>query len=92
MKKKGFIEKVVTAGIVAASIGGTLYLFKDKIEENPKCKEALDKIKDTIKKQNSPEISEEDFGVFDDVDNFDEVLSSAPERGYVKIKLHQNEE
>ena len=93
MKKTGFIEKIVTAGIVAAGVGGTLYLLKDKIEENPKYKEAFDKAKETIKKHNTPdEISEEDFEGFEDVENFDDVLSSAPKRGYVTIKLHQNEE
>lgn len=93
MKKTGFIEKIVTAGIVAASVGGTLYLLKDKIEENPKYKEAFEKAKETIKKHTTPdEISEEDFEGFEDVENFDDVLSSAPKRGYVTIKLHQNEE
>ena len=91
MKEKGFIEKIVTAGIVAAGIGGTLYLLKDKIEENPKYKEAVDKAKDKIKQFTAPDISEEDFVGFDDVDDFNEILHSDSERGYVKIKLHEED-
>ena len=87
MKKNGFIDTLVKAGIAAAAIGGTLYLLKDKIEENPKCKEAVDKVKDKIKSympEKETPIDEDDF--FDE--DFDEIIqTSSSERGYVNIKL-----
>lgn len=91
MKKKGFVEKLITAGIAIAGIGGTLYLLKDKIEENPKYKESIDKLKDKIKKQEEPNISPEDFEMaddLDDVEDFEEILHESSDRGYVTIKLH----
>ena len=92
-KKTGFIETLVKVGVAAAAIGGTLYLFKDKIEENPKCKEAVDKVKDTIKKYvpEKPETAD-DVDPFDE--DFDEIIHTAPasERGYVNIKLSNEED
>ena len=91
MKKKGIVDTLVKAGIAAAAIGGTLYLFKDKIEENPKYKEAVDKVKDTIKNyvpNKETPVEEDDF--FDE--DFDEVIHTSSERGYVNIKLPTEED
>lgn len=92
MKKKGIFETLVKAGIAAAAIGGTLYLLKDKLEEDPKYKEAIDKVKDTIKSympEKEAPIDEDDF--FDE--DFDEVIhTSSSERGYVNIKLPTEED
>jgi len=87
MKKKGIVDTLVKAGIAAAAIGGTLYLLKDKFEEDPKYKEAVDKVKNTIKSympDKETPVDDEDF--FDE--DFDEVIhTSSSERGYVNIKL-----
>ena len=92
MKKKGVIETLVKAGIAVAAVGGTLYLLKDKLEEDPKYKEAIDKVKDTIKSyvpSKEEPIDEDDF--FDE--DFDEIIhTSSSERGYVNIKLPTDEE
>ncbi len=92
MKKKGFIETLVKAGIAVAAVGGTLYLLKDKLEEDPKYKEAIDKVKDTIKSyvpSKETPVEEDDF--FDE--DFDEIIhTSSSERGYVNIKLPTDEE
>lgn len=92
MKKKGFIDTLVKAGIAVAAVGGTLYLLKDKLEEDPKYKEAIDKVKDTIKSyvpSKETPVEEDDF--FDE--DFDEVIhTSSSERGYVNIKLPTDEE
>lgn len=86
MKKKGFIDTLVKAGIAAAAIGGTIYLLKDKIEEDPKYKEAVDKVKEKVKSympaKETP-VDEDDF--FDE--DFDEVIHASSDRGYVNIKL-----
>lgn len=86
MKKKGFIDTLVKAGIAAAAIGGTIYLLKDKIEEDPKYKEAVDKVKEKVKSympaKETP-VDEDDF--FDE--DFDEVIHTSSDRGYVNIKL-----
>ena len=91
MKKKGFIDTLVKAGIAAAAIGGTLYLLKDKFEEDPKYKEAVDKVKDKIKSympEKEAPIDEDDFFDEDFDEDFDEVIqTSSSERGYVNIKL-----
>ncbi|MBE5956310.1 MAG: hypothetical protein E7253_07645 [Lachnospiraceae bacterium] len=92
MKKKGIIDTLVKAGIAAAAIGGTIYLLKDKFEEDPKYKEAVDKVKDTIKsympaKDEKP-VDEDDF--FDE--DFDQVIHTSSERGYVNIKLPTEED
>lgn len=92
MKKKGVIDTLIKAGIAAAAIGGTLYLLKDKLEEDPKYKEAVDKVKDTIKSyvpSKETPVDEDDF--FDE--DFDEIIhTSSTERGYVNIKLPSDEE
>lgn len=92
-KKSGLVEIMVKVGIVAAGIGGTLYLLKDKIEENPKCKEAVDKVKNAIKKH-MPEKEEpmDETDLFDE--DFDEIIhtSGSKERGYVNIKLSNDED
>ncbi len=92
MKKNGFIDTLVKAGIAAAAIGGTLYLLKDKFEEDPKYKEAVDKIKDKVKSYmpaKEAAVDEEDF--FDE--DFDEIIHTpSSERGYVNIKFPTEEE
>ncbi len=102
MKKKGFIETLVGVGIAVASICGTLYLLRDKIEENPVYKESISKWIDKIKHLFHSEISPEDFDPmddimddFEDVEDLDELLQdsdSSSKRGYVTIKLHQDTE
>ncbi len=92
MKKNGIIDTLVKAGIAAAAIGGTLYLLKDKFEEDPKYKEAVNKVKDTIKSympEKAAPVDEDDF--FDE--DFDEVIhTSSSKRGYVNIKLPTEDE
>lgn len=91
MKKRGAIDTIIKAGIAAAAIGGTLYLLKDKIEENPKCKEAIDKVKETVKNHvpsKEKPVEEDDF--FDE--DFDEIIHTSSDRGYVNIKLSNEEE
>lgn len=91
MKKKGFVEKLVTAGIAIAGIGGTLYLLKDKIEENPKYKESLDKLKEKFKTPAKEEDADDLFDMMDDMDDvedFSDILHENSDRGYVTIKLH----
>lgn len=94
MKKKGLIETIVTVGIVAAGIGGTLYLLKDKMEEDPKWKESIDKVKNKVKKAaREKEESFDESDLFDE--DFDEIIhtsSPASERGYVNIKLSGDED
>ena len=93
MKKGGFINGLVKAGILAATIGGTIYLLKDKIEECPKCKESLDKAKDAWKKFKDDDTGmdySEDFEEdFEDVDDLDEILETPIDREYVSIKLSE---
>ena len=99
MKKSSFVDKLIAAGIVAAGVGGALYLLKDKFEEDPKYKESIDKAKDTIKKytatvKKAVDNNEfDDFDDFDDTDDLDELLqtSSRSDRGYVTIKLHEED-
>ena len=91
MKKNGFFETIMKAGIAAAAIGGTLYLLKDKFEEDPKYKEAVNKVKDTIKSympSKETPVEEDDF--FDE--DFDDVIFSSSDRGYVNIKLPTEDE
>lgn len=94
MKKRGIVDTMIKIGILAASIGGTLYLFKDKIEENPKCKDAMDKIKNKVKDlASNQEDTMDETDLFDE--DFDEIIhASAPskERGYVNIKLPSEQE
>lgn len=94
MKKKGFVNTLVKAGIIAATFGGTIYLLKDKIEENPKYKESLDKLKDTIKKykpdgKGTPNYNEDFEEDFEDVDDLEEILEETSDREYVSIKLSE---
>lgn len=102
MKKGNLVDKLITAGIVAAGVGGALYLLKDKLEEDPRYKESIDKAKDTIKKYTATvknAVSRDDiddfdeFDDFDDTDDLDELLhsSSRSDRGYVTIKLHEED-
>ena len=102
MKKGNLVDKLITAGIVAAGVGGALYLLKDKLEEDPKYKESIDKAKDSIKKYTNTvknAVSRDDiddfdeFDDFDDTDDLDELLqsSSRSKRGYVTIKLHEED-
>lgn len=91
MKKRGVIDTLIKAGIAVAAIGGTLYLLKDKLEEDPKCKEAMDKVKDKIKQivpEKEETFDEDDF--FDE--DFDEIIHTPTERGYVNITLPSEEE
>lgn len=94
MKKRRIVDTMIKVGILAAGIGGTLYLFKDKIEENPKCKDAMDKIKNKVKDfASEQDDSMDDADLFDE--DFDEIIhASAPstERGYVNIKLPSEQE
>lgn len=94
MKKNGLINGLIKAGIVAAAIGGTIYLLKDKIEECPKCKESLDKFKnawkDFMNNDDSGMDYSEDFeDIFEDVDELDEILETPVDREYVAIKLSE---
>lgn len=101
MKKKGLIETLVGIGIAVASICGTLYLLKDKIEENPIYKESICKWMDKIKNLFPSILSKDDFDSmddimddFEDVEDLDELLQdsdSSSKRGYVTIKLHKEE-
>lgn len=94
MKKRGIVDTIIKVGILAAGIGGTLYLFKDKIEENPKCKDAVDKLKRKVKEFASEQAdSMEDIDPFDE--DFDEIIHATTpsgERGYVNIKLSSDPE
>ena len=87
MKKNSVIDTLIKAGIAAAAIGGTVFLLKDRIEENPKCKDAVDKVKNKVKSlvpSKEKPIEEDDF--FDD--DFDDIIhTSSSERGYVNIKF-----
>lgn len=94
MKKNGLINGLIKAGILAATLGGTIYLLKDKIEECPNCRESLDKAKDAVKKFTSGKKDDlnytEDFeDDFEDVDELDEILESPADREYVSIKLSE---
>lgn len=94
MKKKGLMNGLIKAGILAATLGGTIYLLRDKIEECPNCRESLDKAKDAVKKFTSGKKDDlnytEDFeDDFDDVDELDEILESPADREYVSIKLSE---
>lgn len=93
MKKNGLIDGLIKAGILAATIGGTIYLFKDKIEENPKCKESIDKAKEAwndFKNNKSNVDYSEDFeDDFEDVDELDEILETPVDREYVSIRLSE---
>ena len=92
MKKRNILDTLVKVGVAAAAIGGTLYLLKDKLEEDPACKEAMDKVKEKIKQivpEKETPADEEDF--FDE--DFDEIIhTSGSDRGYVTIKLSNDEE
>lgn len=94
MKKNGLINGLIKAGILAATLGGTIYLLKDKIEECPHCRESLDKAKDAVKKFASGKKDDlnytEDFeDDFEDVDELDEILETPADREYVSIKLSE---
>lgn len=101
MKKKGWMERLVGVGIAVASICGTLYLLKDKIEENPVYKESISKWVDKLKHLFHSELSPDDFDSmedimddFEDVEDLDELLQdsdSSSKRGYVTIKLHKED-
>lgn len=99
MKKKGLIETFIGFGIAVASICGTLYLLKDKIEENPIYKESISKWTDKIKHFFASDFAREDLDSmddimddFEDVEDLDDLLQESPsKRGYVTIKLHKEE-
>lgn len=94
MKKNGLINGLIKAGILAATVGGTIYLLKDKIEECPKCKESVDKAKEAWKKFKENDQKETDYtddfeDDLQDVDDLDEILETPLDRGYVSIKLSE---
>jgi hypothetical protein len=96
MKKSSFIDKLITAGIVAAGVGGALYLLKDKLEEDPRYQESLDKAKSTIKKYTATvknAVHPDDVDAFEDFEDLGEILQSGSrsDRGYVTIKLHDED-
>jgi hypothetical protein len=95
MKKNGLVNGLIKVSILAASIGGTVFLLKDKIAESEKCTESLDKLKETVKKVVPGK--KEDFNYaedfdddFDDVDELEEILETpTTDREYVSIKLSE---
>ena len=94
MKKNGLINGLIKAGILAATVGGTIYLLKDKIEECPKCKGSIDKVKESWKKFKENDQIETDYtddfeDDLQDVDDLDEILETPLDRGYVSIKLSE---
>lgn len=94
MKKNGFINGLIKASILAATLGGTIYLLKDKIEECPKCRESLDKAKSALNRFHSGKSDDLDYTEdfeddFDDVEELDEILETPADREYVSIKLSE---
>lgn len=94
MKKDGLVNGLIKAGILAAAVGGTIYLLRDKIAECPKCKESLDKAKEAWKdfKENDDSgmnYTEDFVDDFEDVDELDEILGTPVDREYVSIRLSE---
>lgn len=95
MKKNGLINGLIKIGILAASIGGTIYLLKDKISECPKCRESLDKAKAALKNLKKDSADEDDSLDYtedfqddlSDVEELDEILDTPADREYVSIHL-----
>jgi hypothetical protein len=95
MKKNGLVNGLIKVSILAASIGGTVFLLKDKIAESEKCTESLDKLKETVKKvvpgkKDDVSYAEDFDDDFDDVDELEEILETpTTDREYVSIKLSE---
>jgi ATP phosphoribosyltransferase len=95
MKKNGLVNGLIKVSILAASIGGTVFLLKDKIAESEKCTESLDKLKETVKKivpgkKEDLNYAEDFDDDLDDVDELEEILETpTTDREYVSIKLSE---
>lgn len=97
-KKKNTFGKFIAFTAAAATIGGTCYVFRDKIKQSSIYKAAIDKASNVFSNLSKKDSEQEDDDFFfdDDLDddNFDEVFSSDTQKGreYTSITINPKEE
>lgn len=94
-KNKSTLGKLLAFTTTVAAIGGTCYIFRDKIKESSIYKTAVDKCSDLWAKWNNKDFDDEDDFFFDDEDeNFEDVFSDEEKknREYTSITINPKEE
>lgn len=100
MKKNNFIKTVMSIFAIFASIGGILFLFRDKIStivqklhnSNPLCKKLFSCFEPTKDKVTSSDSLEEDEDDFSFEHAFDEDPTTAREYVSLNINLRKTED
>jgi len=95
-KKKNKFGKLLAFTTTAAAIGGTCYIFRDKIKQSPIYKTACSKFSDIFGNVSDKFCSDdtEDFFFDDEDDDFKDVFSENTEHGreYTSITINAKEE
>lgn len=95
-KKKSTLGKLLAFTTTVAAIGGTCYIFRDKIKQSSVYKMAADKCSDLWEKWNTKDFDDddEDFFLEDEDEVFDDVFSEEEKknREYTSITINQKDE
>lgn len=88
-KKKSAFGKLLAFTTTVAAIGGTCYIFRDKIKESSIYKTITDKLSG----KNDPDFSDDDFYYDDGTDGFETIPDSTDAgREYTSITINAKEE
>lgn len=93
-KKKSTLGKLLAFTTTVAAIGGTCYIFRDKIKQSALYKAASDKCSDLFAKWNDTEYEDDDDFFFEDEEEtFNDVFSDEEKknREYTSITITSNE-
>lgn len=89
-KKKSTLGKLFAFATTIAAIGGTCYIFRDKIKQSSIYKTALDKLSILTGKDDND--FEDDFFSEDSADDFEDVFEDTdPNREYTSITINAKE-
>ncbi|MCM1159083.1 MAG: hypothetical protein NC300_09785 [Bacteroidales bacterium] len=95
-KKKSNLGKLLAFTTTVAAIGGTCYVFRDKIKESPLYKASVQKCLDAFAKLSGKDNDEDDDFFFDDEDDseFQDVFAEDTEhnREYTSISINAKDE
>lgn len=92
-KKKNTLGKLLAFTTTVAAIGGTCYIFRDKIKQSAIYKTAADKCSDLLAKWKDTDYEDDDFFFEDEEETFNDVFSDEEKknREYTSITITSNE-
>ncbi|MBR1865235.1 MAG: hypothetical protein IJ801_01870 [Lachnospiraceae bacterium] len=93
-KKKNKLGKLLAFTTTVAAVGGTCYIFRDKIKQCSVYKTATDKLSDLFGLSGTASNDEDDFFFDDEDEDFDAAFSEdqKQEREYTSLTMNSKEE